>query len=264
MRKHLLTLLILVSGWQVHAQTEGAVIINNSKESAGRPGGIAYNRELSAGGRLTTAGWGAFADYTRRVSMDKKRTMYFEVMFLKHPKELKKVNEYNFAFSFDSPKPFVYAKQNSFFSTRFGYGNKFLIGEKAEKSGFEISFNYILGPSLGLVKPYYLEILYEQDGNIFSVPQQYAPETASLFLDASSIYGYSGFSKGLSEVSVLPGAFAKAGLSFDWAAFDEYIKSIETGIGAELYLQDVPIMILENNKPYFVFLYLSLQVGKKW
>lgn len=246
------------------SQNDGAVIINNSKEQSGRPGGIAYNKELSAGGRITTAGWGFFVDYTTRVNMDKRRSLVLDVNFLQHPKELKKVNEYNFAFSFDSPKPFVYAKQNSFFSTKLGYGNKFLIGEKAEKSGFEVSFNYLFGPSIGLIKPYYLEILYEQDGNIFSVAQKYAPETASIFLDATSIYGYSGFSTGLGEITVVPGGYAKAGLAFDWASFDEYIKSLEAGIGAELYMRDVPIMILENNQPYFVYLYLSLQLGKKW
>ena len=256
-----LIMLFLSAGF---AQTDGAVIINNSNGGTNRPGGIALNKELSFGGKINSSGWGLFMDYTKRVNMDKKRTVLFDVAFLKHPKELKKVNEYNFAFSFDSPKPFVYAKQNSFISTKVGYGNKFLIGEKAEKSGFEVTFNYVLGPSLGLVKPYYLEILYEQDGNIFSVAQKYSPETASFFLDATSIYGYSGFGQGLGELTVIPGGFGKAGLGFDWASFDEYIKTIEIGIGAEVYLQDVPLMILETNQPYFVYLYLSLQLGKKW
>lgn len=62
----------------------------------------------------------------------------------------------------------------------------------------------------------------------------------------------------------LPGLFGKAGLNFDWATYDDFVKSAETGIGAELYLKEIPIMIQENNKPLFVYLYLSLQFGKKW
>lgn len=239
-----------------------AIVLNQS--SATKTKGLMYNTELSMGVKLTTSGWGMFGDLTKRVNMDKKRVYYFELMFMKHPKELKKINEYNFSLSYSSPRPFIYGKQNSFFNTKVAYGNKFLIGEKAEKSGFEVNFNYAVGPSLGLVKPYYLEILKNQDGSLYLSSEKYSEENASYFIDATSIYGYSGFTKGLSEIKVIPGAFGKAGLNFDWATFDDYVKSVELGIGGELYLDDIPMMILENNKPYFVYLYLSLQLGRKW
>jgi hypothetical protein len=255
--------IVLLTSLTAVAQTDGAVVINKG-QGAAKTGGLVYNKEFSVGGKITTTGWGVLGEYARKLDQDRKRLLYFELMFMKHPKELKKVNEYNFAFSFDSPRPFIYAKENSFFNAKAAYGHRILIGEKAEKSGFEINFNYVAGPSLGMTKPYYLEILYEEDGDTYKVSEKYGPETANLFLDATSIYGYSGFSKGLSEISIIPGAFAKTGLSFDWASYDEYVKSLEAGIGAEIYVKDVPMMILENNKPYFVYLYLSLQLGKKW
>ena len=262
MRKVGLFGVLVLAGMLVFGQT-GPVVINQA-QSAGRPGGLVYNKELTFGGILTTNGWGVNSTYARRSSVSVQRLFFTELMFIHHPKELKKVNEYNFSFSYSAPKPFVYGKQNSFFSWKAGYGQQFLIGEKAEKSGFEVSFKYLAGASLGLLKPYYLEILYEEDGTVFKVSQQYGPSTEDLFLDATSIYGYSGFKKGLSEISVVPGGFVRAGMLFDWASYDEYVKSLEAGIGAELYPKDIPIMILENNKPYFFYLYLSLQLGKKW
>ncbi|MBK6731641.1 MAG: hypothetical protein IPG60_12040 [Bacteroidetes bacterium] len=239
-----------------------AIVMNQG--SASKAKGLVYNSEFSVGAKLTTSGWGMFGDLTKRVNMDKKRLYYFEIMFMKNPKELKKINEYNFSLSYSSPRPFIYGKQNSFFNAKVAYGNKYLIGQKAEKSGFEVNFDYAIGPSIGIVKPYYLEVLKNQDGALYLSTEKYSPANESYFLDATSIYGYSGFMKGFGDISIIPGAFGKAGLNFDWASYDDYVKSLEVGIGTEVYIKDVPMMILETNKPYFVYLYLSVQFGRKW
>jgi hypothetical protein len=246
------------------AKNTGKAVVINKSSGPSKTKGLVYNSELSFGGKLSTAGFGFFTDFTKRVNAEKDRMYYLEINFLKHPKELKKVNEYTVALPYDTPRPFVYGKQNSFIAVKTGYGNKLLIGEKAEKNGFEINFTYTLGPSFGLVKPYYLDIWVDNDDDQNLVSHKYSTETEELFLNATSIYGYSGFGKGFDEISLIPGGFGKAGLSFDWANYDDYVKSIETGIGADLYIKDVPIMIIENNKPYFVYLYLSLQFGRKW
>ena len=83
-------------------------------------------------------------------------------------------------------------------------------------------------------------------------------------MDATSIYGASGFSIGFNEIKFAPGIFAKSGFNFDWATYDDFVKAMEVGLGTEIYLKEIPILISENNKPYFVYLYLSLQFGKKW
>lgn len=241
-----------------------AVVINKGTGSV-KTKGYVYDTELSFGIKVSTSGWGVMSDLTKSINSEKDRLYYFEINFLKNPKELKKVNEYSAAISIDSPKPFVYGKQNSFFAAKAGYGNKYLLGEKAEKNGFQIKFDYVFGPTIGFVKPYYLDVWYDDDADeSYTMPTKYSPETASLFIDATRIYGYSGFGKGFNEISIIPGGFAKTGLNFDWATYDDFVKALEVGIGAEVYIKDVPIMITEHNKPYFVYLYLSLQFGKKW
>ena len=247
----------------VAPQSKSNPIVLNKGNNATKPSGLSYEHEFSMGAKVTTTGWGIFGDLTKDVNYDKKRVMYFELAFLKNPKETKRVNE--FTIGFTPPKPFVYGKQNTFFNLKAAIGEKRLIGEKAEKSGFQISANYAGGFSAGFVKPYYLEAINtdSEDGNL-TIPIRYSPETESLFLDATKIYGASGFSAGFNEISFVPGLFGKAGLNFDWATYDDFVKSAETGIGAELYLKEIPIMIQENNKPLFVYLYLSLQFGKKW
>lgn len=139
-----------------------------------------------------------------------------------------------------------------------------MIGEKAEKSGFQVAFDYAGGLSAGFIKPYYLDIYNTDEGGGLTRSVKYTDETASLFLDATSIYGASGFSVGFNEIKFTPGVFGKAGLNFDWATYDDWVKALETGIGAEVYLKQIPLMITEQNKAYFLYLYLSLQFGKKW
>ncbi|MFN0274648.1 MAG: hypothetical protein ACKVPJ_02790 [Chitinophagales bacterium] len=268
--KFLPALFFLFCSAFAHAQTEvaeeknngNAVVIN--KSGSLKSNGLIYNTSLSFGLKASTSGFGMMSDLTKRITNEKDRVYYFELNFLKHPKELKKINEYTVAFPYDSPRPFVYGKKNSFFALKAGYGNKFLLGQKAEKNGYEIKFNYAFGPSLGFVKPYFLDVWYEEDGDAFIISEKYTSETESDFLNATSIYGYSGFNKGLNEISLLPGGFGKAGINFDWASYDDFVKAVEAGIGGEFYIKDVPMMIIENNKPYFVYLYLSLQLGKKW
>ncbi|MEZ5014921.1 MAG: hypothetical protein R2794_11580 [Chitinophagales bacterium] len=254
---------LLLAGTVLHAQSSSdPVILNKGLKSSGKTQGVAYENELSMGLRMATSGWSLFGDYTQDVDRDKKRSYFFELGFLKDPKETKRVNE--FTIGFESPKPFVYGKQNSFFNMKVGMGEKYLLGEKAEKSGFLVSFNYAGGFSAGFIKPYYLEVYNtdEQGGLTRSI--KYSEETESLFLDATSIYGASGFSVGFNEIQFTPGIFARTGLSFDWATYDDFVKALETGIGAEVYARTIPLMINEQNNPYFVYLYLSLQLGKKW
>ena len=70
--------------------------------------------------------------------------------------------------------------------------------------------------------------------------------------------------KGVGETKLLPGAFARLSVHFDWCAFDEFIKSIDAGVMLDVFPKKVPIMVNQENKPYFLNLYLNLQLGKRW
>lgn len=230
--------------------------------------GIVRNKSLSFGAKLNTNGWGILGAYTRSISFNRDRLFYFEFLEHKHPKELKKPNDFGIGLTGYTPKPIIFGKQNNFYSLHVGYGAKRFIGDKAEKSGVEVNFSYVVGPSLGLLKPYYVDIIFlvERDGQLEAEPRplKYSEENAEVFLNPEAIYGATGFSKGLNEIKFVPGIFAKAGFNFDWASYDEFVKALEVGIGADVYPKRIPIMIAERNNPYFVYLYASIQIGKNW
>lgn len=223
--------------------------------------GTLYTKELSGDIRLHTNGYAIGVNYGLLKTYYRSQIFQFEITELKHPREYLDRIEFVPIQSGGTPRGFTFGKQNSFFAAHFGYGEKRYFSEKARKRGVAIGMSYIIGPSLGLLKPYYIEV-YNNSG--IAVKQKYTEETASTFLNRGAIAGGAGFGTGLSETSIIPGGHAKVGLHLDWGAFDEFVKAIDVGIMVDFYTKEVPIMVTEDNSALFVNLYLTLQLGKRW
>jgi hypothetical protein len=237
--------------------------------------GLLYTRDISCGFRLTTNGWAAFGNLSKRINQDRSSFYQLEFAEFKNPAENKQASE-NWANVNYAPRRYVFGKQNVFFALHFGLGRKIMLGEKAEKSGVAVSFNYVLGGSLGILKPYYLDLIYDNDpGNPsrrYVESHKYDPddpEVVAKFLDFTQIYGSSGLARGLNEIKPVPGIHLKAAFNFDWAEFGEFIKAIEAGATADIYYKRIPIMVADHlsenpNRAYFVGLYVALMLGRKW
>ncbi len=228
-------------------------------------------KELSFGGRLNTNGWSAFVTYNKSTGFYKSKFYQFELINYRDPKEKKVNNESAITITNrfgNHPKSYIFAKQNTFLSLHFSTGKRLLIGDKAEKSGVSAEFTYQYGFSLGLIKPYYLDLIYtvRTDGITQNIPrpERYSPENQDKFLDQRYIFGSSGFTKGLDEITPVPGLHAKSGLRFDWAPFNELVRALEIGLAADVYFRRIPIMLNDQNKFYFVNIYLGVEFGKRW
>lgn len=236
-------------------------------QAPGELKGVIYNHELSGGIIVHTSGWGIFLDVGKRQELKKKTIYEFELTQLHHPKEVKQTIDFGFSFfGINSPKPFFYGKQNNFYLLNTAIGRQFMITERAERKGVEVGIKLVGGLSLGLLKPYYLDLLYPVDNSTTYriVSEGYSAENADKFLDWFSIYGGSGFGYGWGELKFIPGLHLKSGLTFDWASYDDFIKTLEVGMILDAYYKKIPIMIIENNQQFYPNLYVSLQFGKKW
>jgi hypothetical protein len=232
------------------------------------PKGLVYNRETAFNLRLHTNGFALGAEFGRLRTYYLTRTFHVELGELKHHKE----NRTNLDRSSSTgriSRAFTYGKQNSLFTLRGGIGEKRYFSEKARYKGVAVGIAYKGGPSLGILKPYYLELLSTESNNspFFStVSAKYSEEIHDAFLNPWNIFGASSWSKGFDEIRVLPGLHGQFSVHFDWGAFDEYLKAIEVGIMADVYFQKVPIMVeVANveNRPFFLNLFLNLQFGKR-
>jgi hypothetical protein len=227
--------------------------------------GILYSSSVSAGFQLYSKGWNTNLEFTKIKDFRNSTFLKIELGQLKSEKEIRQTLELGFSIAgINSPKPFVYAKQNNFYNLNILVGKQTMLGERSSKNGVEVSLKYSGGFSLGILKPYYLQLIRPIDNQTYYLSiEKYNPEDAAFFIEPNNIYGSAGFSRGLNELKFLTGGQLRAGLNFDWAMYDDFIKSIEVGVVANVYSRRVPIMIISNNKQFFTNFYLGIQFGKK-
>ena len=119
--------------------------------------GIIYDNEWSAQARLITRGFGLGFHWGEIETYYKTNIYSVHLDFFRHVKQSRQNRRpsiYN-----SVPRPFVFGKQNSFFSLKAGLGTKRYFSEKARQRGLAIGLTYQGGISLGFEKPYYLEVL---------------------------------------------------------------------------------------------------------
>jgi hypothetical protein len=230
--------------------------------------GLLYNREIAFNIRLHTNGFAMGADFGRLRTYYLTRTFHVELGELKHHKEYR-TNLDRSSSTGRISRAFIYGKQNNFFVLRGGIGEKRYFSEKAEYKGVAVGISYKGGPTLGVLKPYYLELLSTENTPspfLTTVSRKYSEDIHDYFLEPWNIFGSSGWTKGFDEIRLVPGLHAQFAVHFDWGAFDEYMKAIEVGIMADVFFQKVPIMVETTdveNRPFFINLFINLQLGKR-
>jgi hypothetical protein len=221
-----------------------------------------YSREIYGGPVVHGDGWGGqfwYATYsTARV-----RNLYgFELVGMKHPKEIKSYNPY-----YEDSRGYYFGKSNSLLIIRPGFGRKYRLTEKIRRSGVEVNYLWSLGPSLALLKPVYLQIGYRIDereippyDNI--IEERYDPERHF----ANNIFGRASWFRGLGELSVRPGVFGRMAMNFEYAGDNTGVRALEVGTTVDVYPAQLAIMAEGSgvrNKNVFFELYIALLFGGK-
>jgi hypothetical protein len=224
----------------------------------------AYKSEFLLGGGMHTRGFQLTGLYSIIQNENKNLTFQLEFSELKSPKE-KRMNAERRALGGSSSRSYIYGKQNNFYTLKLAAGQRFYISEKTEKSPVAIAFSYNAGLNLGMIKPYYLDLIYRfdpQGSKIIS--EKYSVQNERKFLEPQDINGASGFSKGWDELSLAPGIYTKGSLIFDWGANDSFAKILELGLSADIFFRNIPIVIGEVRPPVYLNLFMNFYFGKRW
>lgn len=226
-----------------------------------------YFKEISGGITLHGEGWGLHFVHGTYNTARKRSLFHIEFVGMKHPKEVKSYNPF-----YEDSRGYFYGKQNSVLFFRPGIGKKVQLTDKIRKSGVEVNYQWVVGPSIALVKPVYLQVGYRTDeqGNLVLgfpydvvVDEAYNPEIH--FVD--NIFGRSSWFRGFGELSVTPGAFGRFGLNFEYDSQNAGIRALEAGFTFDAFAEEIPIMaegIGETNKQLFFGFYVAVQLGKKY
>ena len=214
-------------------------------------GVIAYKKHTAFGGKLINNGYGAFMEIGRMSSPKKGMLYQLEISEYKSTREEKQSNLYAYS------TPFIFGKQNFFYPIKLGAQQQILFGNKSNKNGVSITGNFGGGISVGLLRPYYVQL------GATNTYVKYESADSAKFLDPSGISGGPGFSKGWSDMTIDPGAYLKTALRFDYGSYNEIVSALEVGISADYYSKKVPLMVHETAKQFFFTGYVAIIFGRR-
>ena len=208
-----------------------------------------YAHEMYGGPLVHGDGWGVTFQYGKYVTAKNRNMVGIDIVSMKHPKEIKSFNP-----NYQDARGYFYGKMNSMIILRPTIGRKHRIAEKIRKSAVEVNYVWGIGPSLGLLKPVYLQIGKPDYPYQTIVTEKYDPNVHFAF-------------KGVGEMKVYPGAFGRFAFNFEYAGNNTGIRALEAGVSMDAYGKKVPIMAdLEDkgiNKQFFLEFYIAMHFGAK-
>ncbi|MBX2961612.1 MAG: hypothetical protein KF687_03815 [Cyclobacteriaceae bacterium] len=176
-------------------------------------------------------------------------TFGLEIMNVKHPQEIRRNSIITGNF-------FILGKNNYLYSFRFQYGRDVILYKKAPYQGVEIKGVFALGPSLGIIAPYYVE--YSPDGGFRTFREQY-----HLGIPPDQIWGTGYLFQGLGESGAAIGGNFKAALNFETGTVKSSVLGFEVGTLLDAYTK--PIELMPSTVKYSVFptLFITVFFGSR-
>jgi hypothetical protein len=214
-------------------------------------GEIIFSKQGVFGIKLNTDGYGLSYEIGRFKSARVANIFQLEINEKKHKKE-KRTSLLN-SFNFNSV---IFGKLNNFYQVKLSAGQQRVIGGKGNKNGAAVMAIYTGGVSVGLQKPYYVDVV--DNGN-----QRYRKTYPEIIDSLYKEQGAAGFTVGWNKVQPKYGLTAKGALRFDYGRFNETVSAIEVGLNAEYYIQKVSQMTYNPEKNFFFNAYISLLLGRR-
>lgn len=206
-----------------------------------------FNREFTWGvNKNTNSGivGGIVLKLAMRNAKENMTTYGLEFFNVKHPKEYRYYGNTTGTY-------YVWGKQNHLFSIRALYGREKVLFKKAQQQGVQISYLAAMGPSLGIISPYYIQ----------NVNGNYIPYEPGL--SQSAVIGSGKFLQGLGDANLLMGFSAKAGLSFEFGSFKNSVAGVESGFALEAFPKEIVIIPTLDNRAIFPSIYFTLFWGHR-
>ncbi len=230
-------------------------------------------QEMNAGYRLYSNGWGIYSQrgFIRTEDPEHVHTnfLWVELSEIRSPNEYRLQNQSFSSLNPNEPKPlpYKYGKINNFYQLKIGYGNQKPISGKPDLKSIQINWVYAAAFSLGMLKPYYLDLLIPEGNGFVRRYDRYSDDTRESFLDLrnqGTIIGGADFTKGISEINMKPGIALRSGFYFDYTFSRKSFVGAEIGLCAEAYSSAIPIMAQNQARSFFLSLYADIRMGKRW
>jgi hypothetical protein len=211
-----------------------------------------YTKEISVGITKATNS-GLIGGVVFKYSIHHRNSAFHyigaEIVNIKHPKE-----ERYYSFTGNT---YIYGKSNYLYAIRGQYGRDWILFRKAPQQGVQVNLITAIGPTLGIVAPYYIEYM-GNDGMI--VTEQY---DATRHQNRENILGTGGLLQGFGQSDIVMGLNWKGSLAFEFGSKRRKVFGLELGFMIEAYSKQIPIIPTAENYSIFPNAFLTLYYGKR-
>ena len=213
-----------------------------------------FDSEKEAQWGISKNSWGGLIGggvlkFSNKVSNSLYSTIGFELVNIKHPKE----NKYSSPLGYC--RTFIWGKKNYFFSFRAQYGREVILFSKKDQQGIRINAQLAVGPSIGILMPYYIK--YSRNNRMEIENFNSATQTFN------NVMGSASFFEGINELKIRPGLNLKAALNFEFGT-KKSSTAIEIGFLADAYPKKIVIMPTADNYSVYPTAFITLLYGRKY
>ena len=190
---------------------------------------------------------------SKRISDRMYQSLGIELMNVKHPQETRSNSTIgNF---------FIFGKSNYLYAIRGQYGRELILFRKAPQQGVEIKAIGAIGPSIGILAPYFIEFDPDgvQGGAIQTRSEQYNPNVHSF----NSILGTGHLFQGIQDSEIKLGANVKMALSFELGTSKNNVTGFEAGFLLDAYTEEIVLVPTANNRAVFPIAFFTLFYGSR-
>jgi len=209
-----------------------------------------YNSEFTWGINKNSYGGligGLTFKKARRINNKLFETLGLEVMNVKNPHEVR--------IQASSGNYFIYGKSNYLYALRFQYGRDRVLFTKGPQQGVEVKAVFALGPTVGIVSPYYIQ--FGQSGSYYTTN---VPYTGQNFGD---IQGTGTLFEGIGESKIQLGANFKAAMNFELGTVKSQVTGFEAGFLLDAYTSKVNLMMNAENYAIYPTVFLTIFYGSR-
>ena len=217
-------------------------------------GDLIFNKHNIFGIRLATDGYGISFEKGKFKTPSRTLLFQFELNEKHDPKE-HHISATSDGINFSSVVPY---KLNNLYEFKLAMGQQHLLGGKGNKNGVAVTYLYTGGVTVGMLKPYYLDIQNQITG---ATTRKTFDQMASDTTEGDYITGASGFTVGWGNLKIKPAVNAKQAMRFDYGRLNQSITAIEVGLTEEYFFSKIPLVYMVPQHTFFFNAYVSILFG---
>ncbi len=213
-----------------------------------------YNSEFTWGINKNSYGGliGGFV-FKKARRIDKKifETFGLEIINVKNPHEVRTQAP-------SSGNYFIYGKSHYLYSLRLQYGRDVILFTKGPQQGVEVKAVLAVGPSIGIVAPYYVQVDPTGGQGYYTYNTPYTPD-----ISYGEIQGTGSLFEGIGQSAIQLGGNFKAALNFELGTAKNQVTGFEAGFLLDAYTSKVVLMPSAENYAVYPTVFLTLFYGNR-